>query len=253
MALSAGRGRKPAIDVRAHVSCPVATAARQNCAAIVIKNSLNSRNDAKMVEMNSVKLRISPIVCLSRFHVTLVDEVGEFRLLREFLSVQTLPNPLPIRDGITVRSSVWRVHGLPVIRSLVAVVMALGARLERRIQRPKILAAMLSVTIRAADARFAVRGDDGGDEAFRLMAGSALFIHAFAVSRADAERMARPAGVPVGRLRNWRGQSKTGQCVTRRDWLIRGKRVLMREHCNSGNRRHEDRCPREDCERPWPN
>ena len=63
--LAARRARIRSIDICAHVARLVTTAARQNLGAILVRNSINTGNDANVIEMDTVELRVPPLFDLS--------------------------------------------------------------------------------------------------------------------------------------------------------------------------------------------
>jgi len=186
------------------------TTTGQNHGAVFVSNAVDAWNNENVVEVNSVELRIPPLVWFRGARSILIHESADFRFLSQLFCVQTLPLPSTIFDRIAKRPSVRRLHSLAVIQILVLVVMTLGARFQGGIQRSKELAAVFGMAIRTTNAGFAVGRDDAGNKVFCLMTSGTLIMHFLAVSRAHPEYMARRAGISIRHLGDRRRETKAG-------------------------------------------
>src|SRR5262245_10170093 len=134
----------------------MATTTGKNHVAVFVSNAVDPWNDANVVEVNSVELRVPPLVWFRGAHEILIHESAYFRFLRQLFCVQTLPLPFTVFDRIAIRPTMRRVHSPAVIEILVLVAMTFGARFQGGMQWPKGLAAVFGVAIRTTNAGFAM-------------------------------------------------------------------------------------------------
>src|SRR5712692_2780013 len=144
---------------------------------IDVLNSVNAGDDPNALEVDGVKLSVSPLLCLAGTNAVLLQERYYFRFRFQFFRVQAFPNPYAIDHGIAIRSAVRSVNALSVVKTLVVVVMAFRAGLQRRVHGPEILTSMFRVAVGARDACLMMCGNDGWGEAFGLMTSGTVCVH----------------------------------------------------------------------------
>src|SRR4051812_23480408 len=148
--------------------------------------------------MNPVKLSIAPFVLMRLIDAVLFKKRSQSRLLRQFLCVQTLPDPNAVLDRIAVCAIMWRLHGLPVVDGLVLIIVTTPAGLQRIIQRAETCAMMFFVTGNTGNTRRPVFGNHCRMKGLRVMTGFAIGIHLLPVADIDTDRVTRGAGVSAG-------------------------------------------------------
>ena len=146
-----------------------------------------------------MKLSIAPFLSLAGSNSVPLQQRNDLRFRFQFFRVQPFPDPLSVNDWITVGSTVRCVNALAVIEGLVVIVMAFRTGLQRRIRGLIIATSMFAVAGGAGDSGLAMRGNDTGGEAFRLMTGGAVGIHPFSVCQTYPKGMTRSART-AGRL-----------------------------------------------------
>src|SRR5207247_8529970 len=95
--------------------------------------------------MNGVKLSVAPFLSLACRNSIRLQQRNDFRFHFQFFRIQPFPNPLTIKDRITVSSTVSSVNALAVIENLVGIVMAFCTGVERGIHGAKIASSMWGV------------------------------------------------------------------------------------------------------------
>jgi len=178
-----------------------------------ILNPGDAWDDPNAVDMNGVKLSISPLLRLALSNFVLLQERHEFGLQLEFFSVQAFPNPHSIEHWVTVCAPVSSANALAVVKVLVGIVMAFRARLQCRVHGLEVLTSMLSVTSYAGDASVAMCGNNSSSEAFGLMTGGAVGVHLVLVGHAYSQSVTRSARTAGRLFGNRRGQDKAAGCM----------------------------------------
>jgi len=186
-----GRARINPVDVGAHVACFMTTTARHDLRGYIdVFNSVDTGDNPNAVDVDGVKLSISPLLRLVGRNLVLLQERCQFRLRLQFFRIQALPNPHAINYRITESATVGSMNALAVVMTLVVVVMTFSARLQRRIHRLEVLTSMFCVAGCAGDTCVAVFGNDSSSEVFGLMTGRAICIHLFLVRHANSDSVA---------------------------------------------------------------